>query len=66
MIDPYGLAASAHGQAEYETNAEADSDSGKWVTLNCIAGFLNRVGRHILSAVELTARHVPYAYHPDP
>jgi len=25
----YGLTASAHGQAKYETNAEADSDSGK-------------------------------------
>ena len=53
--------ASAHGQAEYETNAEADSESGKRVTLNCIAGFLYRVGRRVLSAVVLTARHVPYA-----
>ena len=53
--------ASAHDQAEYETNAEADSESGKRVTLNCIAGFLYRVGRRVLSAVVLTARHVPYA-----
>jgi len=30
---PCGLAAAAHRQAEYETNAEADSDSGKRVTL---------------------------------
>lgn len=57
----YGLTASAHGQAEYETNAEADSDSGKRVTLNCIAGFLDRVGRHVLSAFVLAARHVAYA-----
>ena len=49
----YGLAPSAHGQAEYETNAEADSDSRKRVTLNCIAGFLDRVGRHVLGAVVL-------------
>ena len=59
--DYYGLAPSAHGQAEYETNTEADSDSGKRVTLNCIAGFLDRVGRHVLSAFVLAARHVPYA-----
>ena len=51
----YGLTASAHGQAKYETNAEADSDSGKRVTLNCIAGFLDRV------AFVLAARHVAYA-----
>ena len=60
-LSPYGLMASAHGQAEYETKAEADSDSGKRVTLNCIAGFLDRVGRRVLSEVVLTARHVPYA-----
>ncbi|MGD0531976.1 MAG: hypothetical protein ABSA62_06775, partial [Methyloceanibacter sp.] len=63
---PYGLTASAHGQAECETNAEADADSGKRVTLNCIAGSLDRVGRHVLSAFVLAARHVPYAVTQNP
>lgn len=53
--------ASAHGQAEEETHAEADTDSRKRVTLNCIAGFLDRVSCQVLSAFVLAARHVPYA-----
>jgi hypothetical protein len=51
--------APAHGQAEYAV--EAECDGGKRVMLNCIAGFLDRVGRHVLSAFVLAARHVPYA-----
>ena len=39
----------------------ANPDSGKRVALNRIAGFLDRVGRHVLSAFVLAARHVAYA-----
>jgi hypothetical protein len=53
--------APAQGTTQQKTNTEANSDSGKRVVLNCMAGSLDRVGRHVLSAFVLTARHVPYA-----
>jgi hypothetical protein len=52
------LSEAAKEQTQKETYAKSNSDGRKWVALDCIAGFVDRVRSHVVSTPILTARHL--------